>query len=197
MSTSTPAGHRTHALGRAVTVLLTVAAVLAAGALVRVANDIEAGDRQLFVDARVDAPIEVAKGGTMRITAVHVGASAATDDGLLASVGRWVLIEYELSADQESIGRLDPQLRVGGDRIHTPIDEYDQRTPPGFTTTQAMLFDVPADGLTDMVFEVGPREAIHSHQRWIRWQVSLTEDEVRTSASATVFPLRSTMKVTP
>lgn len=187
---------RSHNAGRLVTVLLTIAAILVAGALVRAANTVEFTDRQLFEDAELDVPVELSEGGSVRITGVHVGANAAIDDGLLAPVGRWVLVEYEVSADTEVILSLDPQLRVGGDRLHDPVEEYDQRTPPGFTTTQAALFDVPPDALADMVFEIGPREVIHSHQQWIRWRIELSQADIDGRSADTVFPIRSVLRVT-
>lgn len=183
-------------LSRVVTAAVTIIAVLVAGILVRTAQGVEDRDRQIFVTAQLDVPIDVAEGGVLRITGVETGGSAIIDSDRLAPIGRWVMITYEISADEQLIRGLDPQLRAGSG-LHDPLDFDADPAPPGFTSTRYALFDVPVDRLDDLVFEIGPREIIFSHQHWVRWRPDLSDQQITDGELATLTPAPSTLVVTP
>lgn len=171
---------------RLVAVALMLAAILVAGALARTADAVDEGDSRLYTEVEQGEEVRIGEHATLRITGISIGGSMTERDALVASSGRYVLVEYEVVAGIRKAPNVRTELHADGNVYRQVESAYDP-LPAGFAGNRASLFEVPTDVLTgDVAIVFGESELVYSHQHWVRWHPELAEDVIDRSDAATV-----------
>lgn len=171
---------------RLVAVVLMFAAILVAGAISRVADAVDEADSRLYAEVGQGESIRIGEHATLRITGISIGGSMTERDALVASSGRYVLVEYEVSAGIRKAPNVRTELHADGN-VYREIESAYDPLPAGFAGNRAGLFEVPTDVLAgDVAIVFGESELVYSHQHWVRWHPELTEDVIDRSEAATV-----------
>lgn len=166
---------------RIVAIVLMLLAILVAGGIAGAANALDESDDRLYTDVEPGETIRIGADATLRITGVSLGGNLTERDALVASSGRYVLVEYEVAAGTEEATTVRVELRVDG-RTYREVDTSYEPLPPGFAGNRASLFEVPPEVLTeDVELVFGKVELVYSHQHWARWRPTFTADEVSRS----------------
>lgn len=194
----TPAGPGRYGWSqRAIAIVLMMAAILVAGGIAGVANALDEADTRLFTDVDQGQQVRIGDDATLRITGISVGGNLTDRDALVATSGRYVVVEYEVVAGPTKAPSVRVELHADG-LVYRGLEKSYEPLPAGFGGNRATLFEVPTDvlpGDVDIVF--GTVELVYSHQHWVRWRQTISADEVTRSQLLSVSMPETTMWVAP
>lgn len=180
-----------------IAVVLLLAAIVVAGGIAGAANALDEADDRLYTAVDQDEVIRIGEDATMRITGFSVGSSVTERDHLVATSGRFVVVEYEVVAGREEGPNVRVELNVDG-RTYSALDNAYEPLPAGFAGNRASLFEVPPGVLEgDVEFVFGTVELVYSHQHWVRWRPTITAEDITSSEVVSVALPETKLWVAP